>query len=191
MARILRFLVTLFAVVGLVAINGFALAQPKDKDRKEQSDIKGKKDGKEQKVKGHKHHDGKTLVGDKIMKEGKHEFHKNGKHTAFVNAKGGKITGVTVTHSEKGNVPVKKYKTTKKMAEDSAGSMQRVSFVLTQAQDLGTIFFLLGEPASHRKAYDRAKALLARAPVNHEIIEEHDAERFSRRLRALREHTTD
>jgi hypothetical protein len=62
---------------------------------------------------------------------------------------------------------------------------------LQEARDLGTIFFLLGEPAAHRKAYDRAKALLSRAPVNHEIIEERDAERFSRRLLALMEHTTE
>jgi hypothetical protein len=54
--------------------------------------------------------------------------------------------------------------------------------------DLGTIFFLLGEPDGHRKAYDRAKALLDQAPVNHEIIEERDASRFSRKLLALMEH---
>jgi hypothetical protein len=62
---------------------------------------------------------------------------------------------------------------------------------LQEARDLGTIFFLLGEPVAHRKAYDRAKALLSRAPVNHEIIEERDAERFNRRLLALMEHTTE
>ena len=140
MTRILHFLVTVFAVAGFAAIDGSAFAQPKNKDRMEQSDTKGKKDGREQKVKEHKHHDGKTLVGDKIKKDGKHEFHQNGKHTAFVNIKGGKITGVTVTHSEKGNVPVKKYKTTKKMAEESGGGIQTVSFVLAQAQDLGTVW---------------------------------------------------
>ena len=138
MARILRFLTTVFAVGGLAAIDGSVLAQPKDKDRMEQSDTKGKKVGKEQKAKEHKHHNGKDLVGDKIKKNGKHEIQKNGKHTAFVDVKGGKIAGVTVTHSEKGNVPVKKYKSTKKMAEWSTGGMQKVSFVLTQAQDLGT-----------------------------------------------------
>jgi hypothetical protein len=54
--------------------------------------------------------------------------------------------------------------------------------------DLGTIFFLLGEPDRHRKAYDRAKALLDQAPVNHEIVEERDAGQFSRKLLALMEH---
>jgi hypothetical protein len=138
MTRILHLLVTLFVVVGLVAIDGSALAQPKDKDRKEQSDTKGRKDVKEQKVKEHKHHNGKDLVGDKIKKDGKHELHKNGKHTAYVDVKGGKIAGVTVTHAEKGNVPVKKYKTNKKMAGASASDMQPVSLVLAQAQYLGT-----------------------------------------------------
>jgi len=138
MARILHFLVIFSAAVGLVSLDGSALAQSKDKDRKEQSDTKGKKDGNEKKVKGHKHQNGKDLVGEKVKKDGKHEFHKNGKHTAFVNAKGGKITGVTVTHSEKGNVPVKKYKTNKKMAGTSTIGIQPVSFVLAQAYDLGT-----------------------------------------------------
>ena len=138
MPRILNVMVMLSTVIGLVAIDGSAFAQSKDKDRKEQSDTKGKKDGKERKVKEHKHHNGKDLVGEKVKKDGKHEFHKNGKHTAFVNVKGGKIAGVTVTHSEKGNVPVKKYKTTKKMVDTSTIGIQPVSLVLAQAEYLGT-----------------------------------------------------
>jgi hypothetical protein len=54
--------------------------------------------------------------------------------------------------------------------------------------DLGTIFFLLGEPPKHRRAYERAKALLDQAPIKHEIVEEHDAERLNRRLLELMEH---
>jgi len=138
MARILYFVVTLVAVVGLAAINGSALAQPKDQGRMEQSNTKGNKDGEQQKVKEHKHHSGKDLVGDQIKKDGKHQFHQNGKHTAFVNVKGGKIAGVTVTHAEKGNVPVKKYKTGKKMAQ--ADGLQYASFQLAQAQDLGSTY---------------------------------------------------
>ena len=129
MVRITRLLVAFFAIAGLAAIDGSALAQPKDKDKKEK---------KEQKVKEHKHHDGKALVGDKVKQDGKHKFHENGKHSAFVNVKGGKIAGVTVTHADKGNVPVKKYKTNKKMAEAPGGGMQRVSFMLAQSQYLGS-----------------------------------------------------
>ncbi len=139
MIRNLSFLAALLAVLGIAAVHGSALAQPKDKDkdRKEQSDPKGKMDGKEKKVKQHKHHNAKDLVGNNVKKDGRHKFHENGKHTAFVNVKGGKITGVSVTHAEKGNVPVKKYKSKKKMAEAPAGGMQRVSFILVQQEYLG------------------------------------------------------
>ena len=126
MTRISRFLVAVFAVASLVAIDGSALAQPKDKGAKEQ------------KVKQQKHHNGKDLVGDKVKHDGKHAFHQNGKNTAYVDVKSGKIAGVTVTHSEKGNVPVKKYKSTKKMADATTFGIQPVSFVLAQATDLGT-----------------------------------------------------
>jgi hypothetical protein len=55
--------------------------------------------------------------------------------------------------------------------------------------DLGTVFFLIGQPSfGHPKAYGRAKALLSQAPVKHEIIEEHDAEKFGRQLLDLIEH---
>src|SRR5580765_5813588 len=89
MTRILRLLVPLLTVVSLIAVDGSALAQPKDKDRKEQ------------KVKHQKHQNGKDLVGDKIKKDGKHAFHQSGKNTAYADVKGGKIAGVTVTHAEK------------------------------------------------------------------------------------------
>lgn len=62
---------------------------------------------------------------------------------------------------------------------------------LRDAKDLGTIIFLLGEPTAHRKAYERAKALLDQAPVDHEIIEEGDVEHFNQRLLALMEHTSE
>ena len=138
MVRISYVIAAFLAVVGLVAIDGAALAQPKDKGQMEQSEGKGKKEGKEQKVKEHKHHNGKDLVGDKIKKDGKHEFHKNGKNTAFVDVKGGKVAGVSVQNADKGDVPVKKYKTTKKMADMPASGIQPVSLVLAQAQYLGT-----------------------------------------------------
>jgi hypothetical protein len=142
MFRIPRFVVAFLAIISLAAIAGSAFAQPKDKDkdRKEQTDTKGKKDGKQQKAKEHKHHSGKDLVGDKVKKDGKHAFHQNGKHTAYVDVRGGKIAGVTVTHAEKGNVPVKKYKSKKKMARVPTVGIQPASFVLAQDQYLGTMW---------------------------------------------------
>lgn len=53
--------------------------------------------------------------------------------------------------------------------------------------DLGMLFFLVGVPEGHRKAYERARALLDQAPVPHEIIEEDDAGRLSRRILTLLE----
>ena len=136
MTRIVRFLVVLFAIASLAAIDNSALAQPKgkDKERKEQ------KEQKEPKVKKQKHENGKDLVGDKVKKDGKHAFHKNGKNTAFVDVKGGKIAGVTVTNTDKGNVPVKKYKSTKKMADAGVAGMQPVAFHLAQVQSMGTVW---------------------------------------------------
>jgi hypothetical protein len=56
---------------------------------------------------------------------------------------------------------------------------------------LGTIYLLLGEPRdeSHRPAYDRAKSLLHRMKVHHELIEERDADAFASFLADyMREH---
>jgi hypothetical protein len=123
MIRTVSYLAALVAAFGLVAVDGSALAQGKgkDKDRQEKS----------QKAK-HVHHNGKDLLGDKIKVNGKHKLHENGKHTAYVNVANGKITGVSVVHADKGPVPVKKYKTTKKMAEAPASGLQTVAFNLAQ-----------------------------------------------------------
>jgi hypothetical protein len=143
MNRILRFFAAGAAALCLAAVNGAAIAQPKDrgdkgggKDRTEQQD-KGKGGDKEKKAKKHKHENGKSLVGDKVKKNGKHEFHKHGKHTAFVDVQNGKIRGVSVKHAEKGDVPVKKYKTNKKMAEAPASGVVPVNLILAQTQYLG------------------------------------------------------
>lgn len=50
--------------------------------------------------------------------------------------------------------------------------------------DLEKLYLLLGRPrlASQRQAYERAKALLNKIPVAHEIIEETEAEAFAERI---------
>ena len=144
MHRTLRFIAAALAALS-VAAGGYALAQPKDKggggkDKHEQRADKGG-GGKDKQAKKAKHEDGKKLVGDKIKKNGKHELHKNGKHTAYVDVQDGKIRGVSVKHADKGDVPVKKYKTKTKpanMAEGSASGLMPVNLILTQAESLGT-----------------------------------------------------
>lgn len=137
-----RILTALAAVAALIAVDGAAVAQPKEKDKghKEHKEHKdqGGPDGKEKKVKQHKHQNGKALLGDRIKTNGKHKLEQRGKHAAFASVRDGKIAGVTVEHSEKGAVPVKKYKTSKRMA--AASGMQPVALQLAQAQSMGSIW---------------------------------------------------
>ena len=135
MARAHRHLVSVLTVVCLIAMVGFADAEGKGKG-------KGGEKGKGK----HHHLSGKELLGDKVKSNGKHVLHKNGKHTVSVDVKEGKIAGVHVKHSEKGDVPVKKYKykTTKKMAartgESTGVSLVSYHGMLPQLQDLGMTY---------------------------------------------------
>ena len=84
------------------------------------------------------HHDGKKLLGEKIKTNGRHVIDKNGPHTVSVDVKDGKVAGLHVKHDKKGELPVKKYKTSKKMAR--ADGFQYAVYQLAQAQDLGTVY---------------------------------------------------
>ena len=129
MVRARRYLVTILAVISFIAMVGSADAQGKGK---------GKGKGK------HNHFSGKQLLGDKIKTNGNHVIHKAGKYTTSVTVKEGKVAGVHVKHSEKGDVPVKKYKTTKKMAtkKGESNGISLVSYhgMLAQVQDLGMTY---------------------------------------------------
>ncbi len=85
----------------------------------------------------HKHHNGAKLVGEKIKKDGKHVLEKKGPHTVSFEVKDGKIAGMHVKHDKKGELPVKKYKTKKKMAQAQPGIVT-VSYIQVQDQYLGT-----------------------------------------------------
>jgi hypothetical protein len=65
----------------------------------------------------HQHHEGQQLLGSKINTTGKHDVHRVGEHTVSIHVENKKIARVTVAHRTKGNVAVKKYKTSKKMAQ--------------------------------------------------------------------------
>src|SRR6266498_4409472 len=133
MVRARRYLVAVLAVIGLIAMVGLADAQGKGKGKE-----KGKGKGK------HNHFSGQQLLGNKIKTNGQHVIHKAGKHTVSVTVKDGKVAGVNVKHSEKGDVPVKKYKTTKKMAtkmgESNGISLVSYRGMLAQIQDLGMTY---------------------------------------------------
>jgi hypothetical protein len=93
----------------------------------------------------HNHNSGPQLLGNRLNTNGKHEVHKVGEHTVHVHVENRKVAGVSVTHRTKGNVAVKKYKTTRKMAQGNeidapvgtAGSLvQPASYQLAQSAGL-------------------------------------------------------
>jgi hypothetical protein len=86
------------------------------------------------------HHDGHRLVAAKLKTDGHHDIDKKGHYTASVESKGGKIASFHVVHDTKGSIPVKKYKTNKKMARVTGSHLTYASFVLAQDTDLGTVY---------------------------------------------------
>ncbi|HEY6086847.1 MAG TPA: hypothetical protein VIV84_03830 [Burkholderiaceae bacterium] len=84
------------------------------------------------------HHNGKSLVGEKVKKNGKHEIGKKGANVVTIGVKEGKIAGMQVKHAKKGDLPVKKYKTAKTMARRDG--IRYASYQRTQAQSLGTAY---------------------------------------------------
>jgi hypothetical protein len=85
------------------------------------------------------HHDGHQLVAAKLKTDGHHAIEKRGHYTASVESKGGKIAAFHVVHDTKGAIPVKKYKTNKKMAQATGSHLTYASFALTQDTDMGTV----------------------------------------------------
>ncbi len=85
------------------------------------------------------HHDGAKLLGAKLKTNGKHVLHKKGAHTVSLDTKDGKIAGMRVKHDAKGELPVRKYKTKKKMAHADKG-FQYASFIQVQDTYLGTTY---------------------------------------------------
>jgi hypothetical protein len=62
---------------------------------------------------------------------------------------------------------------------------------LKESPEMGTLYLLLGRPreSGHEKAYIKAKNLLHKMPIKHELIEESDAEDFAEDLYSyMKEH---
>jgi hypothetical protein len=115
--RIQNILPAVLAMVGLLLWGNAALAAPATAQH---------------------HHNAKQLVGDKLRQDGHHDIDHKGKYTASVESKGGKITAFHVKHSEKGDIPVRKYKTHRKLASNAAPHLMYASLRLAQMEDLGT-----------------------------------------------------
>lgn len=110
-----RLLTAIIAMIGVFAFVGAAIAK-------------------------HDHRSGQQLLGKKIKTNGKHVIHRSGPHTVSVQVADGKVTGMSVKHDKKGNLPVKKYKTTKKMAQTEGLRFASYPGMLAQAQSLGTVY---------------------------------------------------
>jgi hypothetical protein len=119
MNRIQRLFTTMVVIIGLFVLGGAAFAAPK--------------------AKHHNHHDAKQLLGERLKTNGHHEIHKKGKYHTLVEVRDGKVAGVHVKHEEKGDIPVTKYKTNKKMAQAS-GHLVYASLRSVQYQDMGTVY---------------------------------------------------
>jgi hypothetical protein len=86
------------------------------------------------------HHDGHRLVAAKLKTDGHHDVDRKGHYAASVDSKGGKIAAFHVVHDTKGAIPVKKYKTDKKMAQATGSHLTYASFALLQDTDMGTVY---------------------------------------------------
>lgn len=62
------------------------------------------------------HKDGKALLGPRLKQNGKHQLDKAGKATVTAEVNNGKVVAMTATDPQKGNLPVRKLKSRKKMA---------------------------------------------------------------------------
>jgi hypothetical protein len=115
MKRIQRLLIGILVILGLFALSLPAVGMDKAE-----------------------HQNGKQLLGENIKSNGNHVIDKKGDYTASVEVKNGKIAGLHVNHAKKGDVPVTKFKTNKKMAQADRPQYGNASFVLFQDQYLGT-----------------------------------------------------
>src|SRR5262249_14028415 len=67
------------------------------------------------------HKNGHNLVKEKLKQNGRHQIDKAGQATVSVDVNNGKVTAMSAAHPQKGNLPVRKVKSRRKMAvmEDS------------------------------------------------------------------------
>ena len=106
MIRTHRHLSFLIAATGLLAFAGTTLAAKPE----------GKPDKTVHQKKAH-HQNGKQLLGEKIKTNGRHVIDQKGSVMASVEVKDGKIVALHAKHSKKGDLPVRKYKSSQKMAQ--------------------------------------------------------------------------
>jgi hypothetical protein len=68
-------------------------------------------------AKQHHHKNGKDLLGAKLKQNGKHNIDKVGNAAVSAEVSNGKVVAMSATDPQKGSLPVRKVKSSKKMAE--------------------------------------------------------------------------
>ena len=96
-----RAVVSLLATAAIVAGSANALAQKKEKKKN--------------------HKEARGLLGDKLKKNGKHKIDKAGRIEVSADVSNGKVVSLIATDPGKGNLPVRKVKSKKKLAEMAPG----------------------------------------------------------------------
>jgi hypothetical protein len=77
-----------------------------------------------QKQKKHEHKSGHNLLGGKLKQNGKHQIDKAGTATVSAEVSNGKVTAMSAIDAQKGNLPARKVKSRKKMADVQPGSVR-------------------------------------------------------------------
>ena len=88
------------------------------------------------------HKSGHQLIGAKLKQNGKHQIDKAGNATVTAEVNNGKVVGMTATDPQKGNLPVRKLKSKKKMAAIDPGIVRVAATGDTPelAQDTGVYY---------------------------------------------------
>ncbi len=70
------------------------------------------------------HKNGHNMLGGKLKQNGRHEVDKAGQATVSADVNNGKVTAMTASHTQKGNLPPQKVKSQRKMAEMEPGRVR-------------------------------------------------------------------
>jgi hypothetical protein len=68
-------------------------------------------------AKNQHHKNGHNLLGAKLKQNGRHQIDKAGQATVSAEVNNGKVTAMSASHPQKGNLPARKVKSSRKLAE--------------------------------------------------------------------------
>ncbi len=80
-------------------------------------------------AKNKNHKNGHSLLGNKLKQNGRHQLDKAGQATVSADVNNGKVTALSATHPQKGNLPARKVKSSKKMADLEPSRVRVAEFI--------------------------------------------------------------